>query len=149
MKYFLLLLVWLPLQFFSQSRQIQMKDETGKVVMLQEGKRVKIVTEDQERYFGKINIINDEQVVMRKDTIALASIVKIQRRSAFKSALSAVIIVSSSVAFPLSIAYVFTDVAMAGTFFAVGSVGLPTGILLPVLGKTYTKKDWTFEIVSP
>jgi|GEM_PF-5617637 len=148
MKYFLLLVLILPLHLFSQEKCIEMTNEDGKVIMIKQDKRIKIVTEDGQRYFGRVNILDEEHVVMRKDTIALGSIVKIQKRSSLKSALSAVIIVASSVAIPAGVAYIFVDSSLAGAISGSGLVGLPIGIVLPVIGRNYNKKHWKFAIVS-
>lgn len=148
MKYFLLLILILPLQLFSQEEYIEMTNEGGKTIIIKQDKRIKIVTEDGQRYFGRVSIIDAEHVVMRKDTITLSSIAKIQKRSSLKSALSAVIIVASSLAIPAGAAYIFVDSSLAGAISGSGLVGLPIGIVLPVVGKNYNKKHWKFTIVS-
>jgi len=148
MKYFLLFIMMLSLQLFSQEKYIEMTNEDGKTILIKQDKRIKIVTEEGHRYFGRVNIIDEEHVVMRKDTITLSSVVKIQKRSGLKSALSAVIIVASSLAIPAGAAYVFVDSSLAGAISGSGLVGLPIGIVLPVVGKNYNKKHWKFAVVN-
>lgn len=147
MKYLLGLLILISFQTFSQTKAIEITDAKGKIVFIKQDKRIKIVTNDGKKYFGHVNIIDNEHVVIRKDTIALTNISKIQKRSAAKSALSAVIIVASCIAIPASAAIILSDLAAAGALFGTGMIGLPTGILLPVLGKTYKRTKYTFKIV--
>lgn len=149
MKCFVILLFLLTLQMFSQHNYIEMTNEKGKVVIIKNDKRVKIVTQDGKRFFGRIHIINQEQVVLRKDTLSLSSIVKIQKRSGAKSALTTILIVVSSLAIPASLPLLFVDNTTAVVVFTFGLVGLPTGILIPVLGKNYNIKQWSFKIITP
>ena len=126
-----------------------MKNAQGKTVIIQQNERIKIVTTEGKRYFGKINIISTESVVMRKDTLPFSSIVTIQKRSALKSAVSTILISGSSLLIPGGLAYVFVNSNTAGVLFSSGMIGLPTGILLPVFGKNYKLKKWNFQVVEP
>jgi hypothetical protein len=64
--------------------------------------------------------------------------------SSAKSAISAVLIVVSSLAIPASLSFCSLMQKIALVLYAGGMVGLPTGILLPLLGKKYTIK--TLEV---
>lgn len=149
MKYLLSLFFLISLQMFSQTLSIEITNQKGKTIIIEQDKRIKIITEDGKRYFGRVNIISNENVVMGKDTLDFASIVTIQKRSSLKSALSAVLIAGSSLLLPSSFAFIFVNTNTAGAMFATGLVGLPTGILLPVLGKNYHRKSWNFEVINP
>lgn len=149
MKYLLFcffLISYIP----AQSQHIELtKLETGKITSIKQGQRVRVRTEDGQKIFGRINIIDSATIVLRNDTLRLQDVKKIQRRSATKAVVTAFMIaggISATASAPI-LALVSTPTAAIATF-AAGTALVISGILLPVVGNNHNRERWDYKIVT-
>ncbi len=76
---------------FAQSQQRILKvhnPKTGQTIKIKENKRVKLITKDGTKMKGKIQILDNEQITLKKKTINLSDIAQIRRSPWIGSALT-------------------------------------------------------------
>ena len=105
---------------FSQNQGILLKKKNSeRIDFLKEHKRIKVITANGKKFYGRFSIVNDNTIIINNSTIPLNSIVKIKRKS-----------LTSSIGSPLVpvIGVIFilggTSVAATGKSGAIAGVGM-------------------------
>lgn len=110
---------------FSQERGIILTSKSdGDVEFYPENKRVKIVTKDHKKHFGRIVILDDFSISIDNQKIMIEDIVKIKSHSILSTILSTTFVYIGST--------FIVGGAVAGGFFAV--VLIPGGLILEGIG---------------
>ncbi|MCL9806013.1 hypothetical protein NAT51_10790 [Flavobacterium amniphilum] len=121
------------------------KRENGKTVFLKENRRVLIKTDSGKILKGRFKIVDNNSIVIKKDTIALTSMASIKRKPFGLAAASGVLVLG--VATPIVVASAAAGgyaVLLIPAGAAIGGIGLA----LPTLPKKYKKEDWDYTIVA-
>ncbi|MFC7775063.1 hypothetical protein [Flavobacterium sp. GCM10027622] len=128
----------------AQEKGINMKNkENGKTVFLKENKRVAVKTDSGKVFKGRFKIVDDKSIAIRKDTIALTSIVKIKRRPVGLSIASGLLVAGIGTPVTIvSIAYGGYAVLLVPVGVAIDGVGLA----LPAFGRRYKENNWDYVI---
>jgi hypothetical protein len=148
-KNVLLLCVFLFSGLFltAQESGISLKKENSrKSLFLKENKRIKIRTVAGEKIIGNYTIVNNETIMIKKQTVALDSIVSISKHSRFSSIASPVFAVIGSV-----FVTVGTAGLIAGSYGVLAAPLIPLGlplVLVPILASKHKSTAWKYEIVN-
>jgi hypothetical protein len=113
---------------------------------LVENRRIKVFTLNGKSKAGKFKILDDKTISIKNDTLALSSIIKIRKASAF-----------SAIASPVSI--YFGAIFITGSLFLLTESGLgpilaaftgPPGLvmfILPLTANMHKREKWQYAIV--
>lgn len=150
MKTILFLLMLLPLQLFSQTKYIELKNrQTGKIVKIEERKRVEVVADNEESYSGRVKIIDTVTIMIGKSIIKMEDIQSIRKNSVGNT------IARSGLFFGVGVLLALVPYAVLvgeGTLAAItGSAGLTAlagGITLPSISQKHKNKKWTYTIID-
>jgi hypothetical protein len=150
MKTLLLLLLILPLQLFSQTKYIELKNnQTGRIVKIEERKRVEVVAENKESYSGRVQIIDTATVMIGKSIVKLEDIQSIRKNSVGNTIARSGLFFGGGVLLAVA---PFAVIAGEITFAAItGSAGLTVvagGITLPSITQKHKNKKWTYRITD-
>ena len=108
-----------------------------------ENKRVKIETNEGKKYTGRIQIVDENTIMIDDDLIAINTIIKIRSQSLLSAVLSAGFILIGG-------AFVVGG-ALAGGYavllIPVGLVGGGIGTLISAIGYNHKKHSWDYKIV--
>ena len=109
-----------------------------------ENKRVKIETNEGKKYTGRIQIVDENTIMIDDDLIAMNTIIKIRSQSLLSAVLSAGFILIGG-------AFVVGG-ALAGGYavllIPVGLVGCGIGTLISAIGDNHKKYKWDYKIVT-
>ena len=109
-----------------------------------ENKRVKIETNEGKKYTGRIQIVDENTIMIDDDLIAINTIIKIRSQSLLSAVLSAGFILIGG-------AFVVGG-ALAGGYavllIPVGLVGGGIGTLISAIGDNHKKYKWDYKIVT-
>ena len=109
-----------------------------------ENKRVKIETNEGKKYTGRIQIVDENTIMIDDDLIAMNTIIKIRSQSLLSAVLSAGFILIGG-------AFVVGG-ALAGGYavllIPVGLVGGGIGTLISAIGDNHKKYKWDYKIVT-
>jgi hypothetical protein len=152
MKTIISLVFCLLATFFSTNAQemsilVQNKN-SEKSIYLEQNKRIKVVTTDGRRYFGRFTVVDDKTISINNTLISLTSIEKIKRKS-----------LVSTIATPI-VCYVAVYLILGGT--AVAAIGgrsfapiglglISTGFALPpiaLISNKHPKDQWRYTLVE-
>ena len=109
-----------------------------------ENKRVKIETNEGKKYTGRIQIVDENTIMIDDDLIAMNTIIKIRSQSLLSAVLSAGFILIGG-------AFVVGG-ALAGGYavllIPVGLVGGGIGTLISAIGDNHKKYKWDYKVVT-
>ena len=109
-----------------------------------ENKRVKIKTIDGKKHTGRIQIVDENTIMIDDDLIAMNTIIKIRSQSLLSAVLSAGFILIGG-------AFVVGG-ALAGGYavllIPVGLVGGGIGTLISAVGDNHKKYKWDYKVVT-
>jgi len=149
MKNWVLVVVFLlnGLLLMAQENGISLKKENSKKsVFLAENRRIKVMTVSGEKIIGNYTIVDDKNIMIKNQTVALDSIVSISKHSKFSSVASPVFVVIGTV-------FVLGGTAglIAGGYGVLAAPLIPLGlplILVPVLTNKHKSSAWRYEMVN-
>ena len=150
MKRLLLLLLLISSSVFSQEKYLELKNnETGKVRKITENKKVKIITNDNSYYIGRVQIVDSATVKIKENYIKLEDIDVISRKSVGKTIVGNSLVVLGWVALTGSaVAIIALEPVLAIAAFSTGlTVGITGKILLSNTNKNYHREKWTYKII--
>ena len=132
----------------SQERGILLEKHNSKGIdFLKENKRIKVVTLDGQKYYGRFIIIDENTISINNQPIQLDSINKIKRKS-LTATITAPLLVTTGVLFILGGA----AVAGTSTYGALAAFGLiPSGFalsLIPLISNKHDTKNWDYKIAE-
>jgi len=139
-------LLLLPFGLIAQRNLQATKITSGKTVIIEEGQRVKVRTDDGERYYGRITLLDDQTILLRKDTLQLNNIVTIQKRPATKGVVTALMIGAGTLGVAFTPVVALSSGTGAIALLAVASSVVTTGIVLPSLAGNHSRKRWNYKI---
>jgi hypothetical protein len=133
---------------FAQEKDMYLINKKSKdATFLEENRRIKVFTLNGKAKAGKFKILDDKTIIIKNDTLALESIVKIRKASTF-----------SAIAGPVSIGIgtIFLGGAIWG--LAAGGYGIiftilftPPGLplfIVPLTARMHARNKWEYEIVN-
>lgn len=150
MKKLLLLLLLISSSVFSQKKYLELKNnETGKVHKITENKKVKIITNDNSYYIGRVQFVDSATVKIKENYIKLEDIDVISRKSVGKAIVGNSLVVLGWVALTGSaVAIIALEPVLAIVAFSTGlTVGITGKILLSNTNKNYYREKWTYKII--
>jgi hypothetical protein len=135
------------------------KKKSGKEKIIQEGKRIKIITDSARIIKGKFDIVNDSILVIEKDTVDIKDIAKI-RAKPIGSYIAGGLLTGGGIALTATGSVIIVQAALTEEYMIMvlgllaGSsmivVGVPiavSGVLVMTIGKKYTREKWDFRIL--
>lgn len=140
---FLTLVFCINLQ--AQKGILLIKKSNQKTTFLNENRRIKVFLQNGKAKAGRFKIVDNKTIIIKKDTLALDSLVKIQKASTFSAIISPV------------------SMAIGGTFLAIGIAGaiaggygilatiilVPPGLpmfVIPNCTRKHNSEKWEYEI---
>ncbi|RTY95759.1 hypothetical protein [Flavobacterium sp. GT3R68] len=118
---------------------------TNKTTFLKENKRILIKTDKGKVFKGKFKIIDSESMVIRQDTIAMNSVVKIKRRPVILAVVSGVVI--AGIGSPIIVACAATG-GVAWLVLPIGVAIDGIGLAIPAIPRGHKKEKWEYTIVN-
>ena len=143
--YLLLLIAFLSIVSYSQEGSIVLhKKNVKKIKEIAENKRIRVVTLDGKKYYGRFTIIDSASIQIEGNVVALNSITKIRRKSLFGTIVNPIVIVFGTVLI------ITAAVAGSGPYGGiVVAVFLPPGIAMAsiaAISSSYKSKNWEYSI---
>jgi hypothetical protein len=121
--------------------------ENQKTTFLAENRRIKVFTINGKSKAGKFRILDENTIIIKNDTLALDSLVKIRRASTF-----------SAIASPIAIYFGGSAIIGAVAGAAAGGYGLlativllPPGLplfIIPLTANKHNRNKWKYEILN-
>lgn len=143
--YLVLLTVFFSIVSYSQEKSIVVhKKNSEKTKEIAENKRIKVVTVDGKKYYGRFTIIDSASILIEGNAVALDSITRIRRRSLFGTIVNPIVVVFGTV---LIIAAAAFGPGPYGGFYVVAF--LPPGITMvsiAAISSSYKSKNWEYSI---
>lgn len=150
MKTLLLLLLLLPLQLFSQTKYIELKNnESGRIVKIEERKRVEVVAENKESYSGRVHIIDTATVMIGKSILKLEDIQSIRKNSIGNTIARSGLFFGGGVLLAVApFAVIAGEITLAAITGSAGLTVVAGGITLPGISQKHKNKRWTYRITD-
>jgi hypothetical protein len=146
--YLILLMVFLSIVSYSQKSSIVVhKKNSEKIKEIAENKRIKIITLEGKKYYGRFTIVDSASIKIEGNVVALDSITRIRRKSLFGAIVNPMV-----VGFGLANIFGgFVALAAPGSNMegALGSFLLTTGVVLvavSAISSSYKSKKWDYSI---
>jgi hypothetical protein len=114
---------------------------------LVENRRIKVFTLNGKAKAGKFRILDDKTIIIKNDTLALASIVRIRKASTFSAIASPVSIYFGSLAIAGGLAGAYAG----GLSLLFTVVLLPPGLVMftvPLTANMHEREKWEYMIVN-
>lgn len=149
-KTLLLLLLILPLQLFSQTKYIELKNnETGRIVKIEERKRVVVVANNGESYSGRLQIIDTATVMIGESTIKLENILSIRKNSVGNTIARSGLFFGGGVLLAVApFAVLAGEITLAAITGSAGLTAVAGGITLPGISQQHKHEKWTYRITD-
>jgi hypothetical protein len=114
---------------------------------LAENRRIKVFTINGKAKAGNFRILNDSIIVVKNDTIALVSIIKIRKASAFSAITGPISIGLGSIL--LSGAFIlFKEGGLAASFGMVLFLPGTPMFIVPFISNMHRREKWEYVIVK-
>jgi len=145
---------------FSQNEVLILKKKKNdKEKLVQEGKKIKLITFDDQRLEGKFDITNDSVLVFEGDSLLLSEIDVIRTKSLASKIIGGSLAGGGALVTTGGALIVINTFAEGGLAVIVGIVlGIPittvgvivttSGVLLATIGKKHKSKKWDFDIAA-
>lgn len=143
--YLVLLFAILSIVSYSQGRSIVVhKKNSEKTKEIAENKRIRVVTLDGKKYYGRFTIIDSASIKIEGNVVVLDSITKIRRKSLFGTIVNPIVIGFGT---GLIIAAAAFGPGPYGGFYVIAF--LPPGITMvavSAISSSYKSKNWEYSI---
>ena len=145
---------------YGQNNELILKKEkNNKEKIIREGKKIKVITFNDQKIAGSFEICGDSVLIIKKDSLLLSEI-KIIRTISLASKISGGTLAGVGGIFTLGGALLtikgFADggLAVIGAVFlgipitTVGIIVITTGILMATTGKKHKSKNWDYSVAG-
>jgi hypothetical protein len=143
---FLIFVLFSSMMLKAQEKGVNLTNkESGKTVFLKENRRVLMKTDSGKVFKGRFKIVDNNSVVISKDTIALSSIVLIKKKPLGLSIASGVLVLG--VATPIVVGSAAAGgyaVLLIPAGAAIGGVGMA----LPAFSRRYVATNWSYAVAT-
>jgi hypothetical protein len=152
-----LLLVYLCFLSFNflnaQKRHLKITNDVSlEEVIINEGKRIRIYSNDGKKLSGKFNIVDDTSILIKKSKVAIQDIVLIKKHPLAQTLIGNVLLIGGGAAVALigvAVADYAKDAFPLVLLIPAGGM-IYMGIATPNIMKAYRKRDnWKYQIVIP
>jgi hypothetical protein len=146
---FIAFLVFSMSHSFAQEKFIQLtKDETGKVKLFKENKRVKVKTLDGKKFIGKFSIVNESTISIKGNEIKIENIERIKSRSVGAGIVGTVLTVTGYVGLGVSAIIVIVDPSNALKAAVISLAVGGSGIFINEFVATHKSSKWSYKIIE-
>jgi hypothetical protein len=149
MKNLLLFLIFIfSFHAFAQKSVEVTNVKTGAIVIFEQSQRVKVVTKNKEKHFGRIEIADAETISLSGEVIKLDDIYNIKSHSVGRAIGSGVVIAAGYVIIVAGLVVALTATPGAGIIVISGLAVGTLGIAMPNLTENHKNKSWTYKIIG-
>ena len=147
----LILVLFLSLSFYSYGQKNVLslhKIDTKRTTLLEENRRIRVKTIHGKVYKGKFHLVNDNAIVIKKDTIKVSDIYKIRPQSFVSGTFSTLFKAYGSTIVLYGVAYIISGGygAILGLIFVpFGSVFGSIGYIID--GSNHSSPRWEYKII--
>lgn len=125
--------------------------ENQKTTFLAENRRIKVFTINGKSKAGKFRILDENTIIIKNDTLALDSLVKIRRASTFSAIASPIAIFIGGSAIIVGVGSGVFGAVTDGYGLLATIVLLPPGLplfIVPLTANKHNKNKWEYEILN-
>ena len=143
--FYLLMFLMFSTNSFCQEKGILVtkKNDSSGAVFLKENKRIKVKLANNETFFGRFKIENDNTVSIKGNSISLDSIVKIKRKSlAFTILTPFIIYVGLGVMGIGLLVAIFNSTELGVAVFGLGT----SMVVVPLISNRHPSDNWSYSI---
>ncbi len=134
---------------FAQEKFIQLtKNETGKVKLFKENKRVKVKTLDGKKFIGRFTIINESTISVKGQEIKLENIERIKSRSVGAGIAGTFLTTAGYIGLGFSAIVILVDPSNALKAAIISLAVGGSGIFINEFVATHKSSKWNYKIIE-
>ena len=149
MKFILLYILLFSSQLFAQTKFIELTNtKSGKTALIKENSRIKLITKNGEKMFGRIKLLDSTSITLDGYKILLNDINVIKKRSIGKAFASGGLIFIGIAASAFGTILVFVAPVEGLIVYGSGVATTVFGAILPDINNGHHSKRWRYKIIE-